>query len=226
MLYRRAADLACVPLLCLVCLFCRSSQAQNLPAVSFTFSSQLDSYYSGSTAVVGYSITVNSPISVTDLEFYNLGGGGLGGSAQVGIWSNTGTLLAQTVIPAGTAAPILGGFRYEPLANPISLLQGDTYYVGGRASSTDSTMTNIPNVTFAPEITYNDGQFGPNGSFSFPSTAAGGNASSAGAFGGSFLFEPIPEPGELGLLILAGTGLGFACRRRRKPPKNFAPIEQ
>jgi hypothetical protein len=190
------------------CLFAPlHSDAQGTPAVSFP-SSDL-SYFAGSTAVVGYSFTVNTTISVLDLEFYDVGGDGLGGSAQVGLWTADGTLLTQATIPDGNSAPILDGFRYVPLTTPQILQAGQTYVVGGRASSTDQTVFLEPDAVFAPEISYGINQFGGNGSFTFPTYTGGGTTSSAGDFGGSFTFEDVPEPTSLGLLLAGGVCVGL-----------------
>ena len=57
----------------------------------------------------------NEYIAITALGVYDYGGDGLTNSHAVGIWSNDGTLLASTVIPAGTAAPLIDGYRYSSI---------------------------------------------------------------------------------------------------------------
>jgi hypothetical protein len=54
-------------------------------------------------------------IVFTQLGVFDDGGDGLVNSHQIGLWRDDGTLLASTTVPAGTAAPLFGGYRYVPI---------------------------------------------------------------------------------------------------------------
>ncbi len=62
------------------------------------------------------SIFHSDDIWVTQLGVFDANGDGLANSHAVGIWTANGTLLASTTIPAGTAAPLVDGYRYMPIA--------------------------------------------------------------------------------------------------------------
>ena len=46
----------------------------------------------------GFSFTLNTDISVTQLGFFDLNGDGLDDPHQVGIWTHSGTLLGQVTV--------------------------------------------------------------------------------------------------------------------------------
>ena len=56
--------------------------------------------------------------------------GNASGGVDVGLWDDdTRILLGQVVVPGGTDAPILNGFRYQNLATNIDLASGEFYRV-------------------------------------------------------------------------------------------------
>jgi hypothetical protein len=87
-------------------------------------------YVSGGDYTLGYAFTVSSPIRGTDLGVWDSGNDGFTDPHAVGIWTSTGTLLAQTTITAGTPGKLTNGFRYLPIA-PFILAPG-TYTIGAR----------------------------------------------------------------------------------------------
>src|SRR5678815_4779246 len=73
-------------------------------------------------ATFGWSFTVGTAsLQVTGLGIWDDGNNGLIGAHPVGLWSSSGTLLATTIVPAGTAAPLLGEYRFVSVPNPIML---------------------------------------------------------------------------------------------------------
>jgi hypothetical protein len=89
---------------------------------------------------VGWQFNVLSPLTVTDLEWFDPNGpngAGLSTAHTVGIWNPAGTLLTSILIPAGTAAPLDGLFRFETVA-PVSLAVGNGYVVGGENFATNT----------------------------------------------------------------------------------------
>ena len=104
----------------------------------------------------GFVFTVNSPITITQLGYYdaNLNGAkDTFGSHAVAVWDlTTNTLLGQTTVTASD--PATGYFRYAALSKPISLNTTDTYAVAGITGSSDYT-AGVPVAYAIPgEINY------------------------------------------------------------------------
>lgn len=76
----------------------------------------------------GNVFTPVKDIMIDSLGIFDYGGDGLGESHAVGIFENSGTLLASTVVPAGTVSPLDNHFRYTDIV-PIQLKAGQTYTV-------------------------------------------------------------------------------------------------
>ncbi|HWQ92015.1 MAG TPA: LamG-like jellyroll fold domain-containing protein, partial [Clostridia bacterium] len=87
-----------------------------------------------------------SALNVTALGFEDADGSGFNSAHQIALWDTNGTLLASVTVPAGTAAPLEGAWRYATLPSPVALLSGTTYFVGAEVFDgdgdgfTDSTM--------------------------------------------------------------------------------------
>jgi hypothetical protein len=135
-------------------------------------------------STLGYEFTPASAISVSALGFADLPsakvprvGDGLEQPQFVGLWSTSGVLLASATIPAGTAAPLIDGFRYSSLPGSISLAAGRTYILSAyyqRESDDHYTVNNgmsllatLGQGRFAlgqtfPEMTNDALVFGPN----------------------------------------------------------------
>jgi hypothetical protein len=68
---------------------------------------------------------------VDSLGFIDLDEDGLINEHPAAIWDSSGTLIAQAVIPAGTDAPLIDGFRYAPIeGGPVRLEEGIKYFLG------------------------------------------------------------------------------------------------
>ena len=169
------------------------------------------------TWTLGYSFQVDSPITVTALAVFDAGSDGLNVSHAVGFWDANANLLASVVVPAGVAAPIQGGFRYENIT-PLALTVGDIYYVGSVNGIDNDGWEQDPTVlTAAPEITYLSRQYEfSSGGLVFPDLVGSG---STGYFGGNFLFGSGTQTPEPGTLMMLGSGLvavlGAARRKLR-----------
>jgi Domain of unknown function (DUF4082)/VPDSG-CTERM motif len=160
---------------------------------------------------LGYSFTLSSTVTVTNLGLWDFLNDGLAQSHAVSIWTSTGTQLIQATIPAGTGGTLIDGFRYFSIA-PLTLTAG-TYTIAefnvnaGRAG--DGILIG-DSVTGAPGISYggNRSEFG----FTFPS----GDPfvlPNGGYFGPNFEFTtgaPTPDSGST-VSLLGCALLGLAA---------------
>ena len=175
-------------------------------ALSFTGGSPLN--LSGFNETVGWAFTLSSPKTVTQLGFWDAGNDGLAGIQTVDIWTNTGVLQVTGTIPAGTAAPLLAGFRYVSV--PQTLLPAGSYTIGAYSLGSPDVFIKGATITTDPAVTYVGSRVEPSPSgIAFPPTDNIGFPN--GDFGPNFQF--VPEPGSAALLGL-GTLL-LAARRRR-----------
>ncbi|MFQ3220924.1 MAG: hypothetical protein ACI96W_003306, partial [Paraglaciecola sp.] len=112
----------------------------------------------GSASMNGYEFTATENVTVTALGVYDLAGctfrpapcaDGLLDAHEVGIWTDTGNLLASATVPAGISSERIGQFRYINI-NFQELTAGQNYIVAS--------------LNPAREYTVDDGfVLGPNG---------------------------------------------------------------
>jgi hypothetical protein len=184
--------------------------------------------FSSANSNEGYDFTVGSTaLSVTALGLWdgpspNAIGDGFVDQHQVGLWTNNGfnpgTLLASITIPAGTAASLIGGFRYVDLQTPVILLPGTSYVVGAFFLNATDPVTNDVGGNHAgydPAVTEGDARARTSLSFGYPGSDDGPGA----LVGPNALFtlvpngNGVPESGATaGLMAIAVGGL-LAARR-------------
>ena len=158
-------------------------------------------------------------MNVTSLGVYDANTNGLSRTNYVGLWDNSGVLLASVTINRSTNAPLVGFFRWADLVTPVTLSAFGTYRIGAQADiGEDRYSGNIPLGQFSgtaetTNVVFNGAVRGnSSGVFEFPdSTPSAGQA----IIGPNASFEVIPEPTTYALLTMAGVGaLWFAKRRR------------
>ncbi len=175
----------------------------------------------GGDGVFGWQFTTRSDIQISALGLYDnpgIYGGGFPGdglleSHAIGIWdvSSHSSPLLSALIPGGTAAPLLSGFRYVSIT-PLTLGAGGDYVVAALYSNIDPkdlTTGAANNPTFAltvsPEIEFGGYRWGGGSSaLVFPGSYDPGELA---AFGPNFMFSVVPEPSSLAFCALAAAVL-------------------
>jgi len=99
--------------------------------------------YGGASGANGNHLNIGNTFNVTGagITVYQLGafdwqGDGLASSHIVTLFSNQ-TAIASVTVPAGTAAPLNDGFRFEPLAAPVFLAAGQYAVVAYQMNASD-----------------------------------------------------------------------------------------
>ncbi|MBX3111406.1 MAG: PEP-CTERM sorting domain-containing protein [Fimbriimonadaceae bacterium] len=152
---------------------------------------------------LGWTFTVNVPVLVQALGYYDYTGDDLVEGHEVGIYDSSLTLLVAGFVAPGD--PLDSGFRYTACA-PTPLLPGE-YVIMGSSGLVDEYAWSPASLWVDPRITYGVDQFAV-GNFLQPPTSSNGIV---GYFGPNFKTESVPEPATMAL----GLGLlGLVARRR------------
>ena len=99
---------------------------------------------------VGWEFTAQSDLWVSELGFFDLGQDGLNISHDVGIWDQDQQLIVSATVSYGTAAQLIGEYRYASVA-PVVLASGQTFVIG----ATVPIPLSLP-AGFVPDLYPND----------------------------------------------------------------------
>lgn len=168
-----------------------------------------------SAGTAGYTFTVNSPITVTDLSVYS-GFGLISASFPIGVWDSTNLLIATTTVttatPGVTYASANGGNFIGNAIAPLNLGVG-SYTIGAFYGDTNDTAAFFGTILANPSVTYGDVAIAISAGLVQPTSLF----PEVSLFGPTFRFQSgtsVPEPGSMALLV--GAGIGGVMLRRRK----------
>ncbi|WP_299733482.1 VPLPA-CTERM sorting domain-containing protein [uncultured Tateyamaria sp.] len=212
-------------------------QAQAATSSALSFSSSQSGGYSPAASVRGWAFEAQENFDIVALGLIDITNGSIGipgdgpGFAtahSVVLWDNAGTELGRVTIQPGTASAVGPGnlngpnvIRYESLANPISVLTGNTYVVSAFFSqnSFDANAANGFRSTtiFDSRIQSRGLRFGGTASHLFPTASDPRFSFNATSFLIADAQQPpaVPLPAS-GILLVMGIGGIAALRRKRR----------
>ena len=138
----------------------------------------------------GFEFSTTLPIRITELGFYDVAGDGLAAAHAVGIWdASTQNLLVSATVPAGSVAPLDGGYRYVSVS-PTDLPAGN--YIVSAVTTGDAWLTNLVSPTMSSPLSYVAGRSlfpVETAALVFPNQA-GGNQTAPANF--KLVVDPVP----------------------------------
>ncbi len=158
-------------------------------------------------STLGWEFTVTDYCTVSSLGIWDSGSDGLSKIHQVGIFRTDNlALVVGASIVDGTAAPLIDGSRFVPVA-PVTLFPGVSYYILGDDFTADAFVSGPNSMGFAPEINWLALANGTGNSINSAPVFPPG---SLGNLGPNFRYT-VPAPGTV---VLMAVGMIAGCRRR------------
>jgi hypothetical protein len=175
--------------------------------IGLDVTSNTQTFFPGSFNNIGWQFQVNAPITISGLGIFDVNPAGLAEDHPVGLWTDSGTLLAQTLVTNGSTLVASASGAGDWLFNSISpvVLAPGTYLTGAFYGSSadlvmaDATITTIPEISFLHSRASSGGSLAAPGPYGFVEP---------GIFSADIMVRttPVPEPSTL---ILLGSGLAI-----------------
>ena len=170
------------------------------------------------------------------LGYYDSNGDGLASSHLITLWDNsTQAIIASATVPAGTAAPLVGGYRWAQLSSTIQLNYGSYYVIGAQTDGVDMwgdiIVNNSPDNGNNGQITWNSDyvQLGSGWEFTragrydsagnYPGEPPNQSGSDAIYPVGNLGFNVVPEPSSAALFGLGAAAFAILRRKRTLPQR-------
>src|SRR6266704_2673315 len=117
--------------------FAQTSSGSVLYAPNINLSTGPQNAFAGTVGGI-FLTTYSFYPQVNWLGYYDQNGDGLANSHVVTLWDNsTQSILASATVPAGTAAPLINGYRWVQLPSTIQLNYGSYYVIGAQTDGVD-----------------------------------------------------------------------------------------
>ncbi|MDR3459667.1 MAG: hypothetical protein P4N60_19735 [Verrucomicrobiae bacterium] len=153
-------------------------------------------------ATVGWTFSPSENVLVSSLGW--LGGTNSTSGVMLGLWAGDGTLLRSATID--NDGQMINGSAYEAI-NPIILPANEVFVVAASRPGQILNFIGFPNSPTTNSINYINAAFSSVGSgFTFPTTTSNDQGFLPAT---TFLFQAVPEPGELVLGALGMVLLGL-----------------
>jgi hypothetical protein len=82
--------------------------------------------------------TQSSSPEINWLGYYDHNGDGLANSHLITLWDNSAqSIIASATVPAGSAAPLIGGYRWVQLGSTVTLNPNSYYVIGASTDGVD-----------------------------------------------------------------------------------------
>jgi hypothetical protein len=155
--------------------------------------------YNGSGEIDGFAFTATSDLDATSLGIF--AGPSMilpGGNFNVGLWADSGTLLASTIVTS--TDPSQDSFYFHPIT-PVLLSAGQSYVVGAQMGGGVQTYFGGA-YTMADGLQYVGNRWLSSGTLTMPDSYDGA-LNDPGYLGGNLLVSSAtPEPSSTGLVVL------------------------
>ncbi|MCO5053897.1 MAG: hypothetical protein M9920_16595 [Verrucomicrobiae bacterium] len=203
--------------------------AQTVPG-SMLFTPNVDLSQGAQNGYVGYVggvflTSYNYYPQVNSLGYFDFDGDGLVNSHTLSLWdlSAGNILLATAVIPAGTEAALVNGFRWVQLPETVNLTYNNWYLISAQVDNVDTWGDFITNNGGAGQINWSEQYVNLQDGYQFSRAGRYGDTSLPGGQAGTDAIYPaanlgynvIPEPGTAGLLAVAAFLSALTQRRKR-----------
>jgi hypothetical protein len=159
---------------------------------------------------LGWRFQLNSPVTLTTLGVYDHLQDGFVEPHEVGLWTSTGTLLADGILGTGASGTLLNSFRYVDV--PDVTLPIGNYVLGAHFIAQFAEPFSDANLALVthPFVAY-QGRNSAGPGFQFPSNFL--DASGFNFITSNFQFQLVPEPSAS---VISGLGVLILAFRRRR----------
>jgi hypothetical protein len=209
---KNSALISCLFASSIVCLLPGVSHGAETPAVTFLPDQGIMYGDPLANSNHGWKFSPIADIRVTELGLYDYNSDGLLGSHPIGVWDQSGHLLASTVMDAWQILPLSNNCRWKDIED-IVLTQDQEYtisFYSSNISHADFQINSYSSVQFTSSITYITALYGGT-SFARPT-----NTTSLARVGPNFSFVVVPEPATISLLFIAGLSAMTRLERKYK----------
>jgi len=151
-------------------------------------------YSFGGYQTLGYEFTPTNSVNVSALGLWDKDEDGLVAYHQVGLWRKSdSTLLAETNLPFGTGARLIGGCRYVNLDTAVTLTEGTAYVIGASYYFDGVGDDFVTIADIVPSgVTWDGGRINDGDEFAMPDEKVTSDFEPS-MFGPNLLSEPFPQ---------------------------------